>query len=152
MSKITKEEAEELIRRGPIPLHGNAKDITGQKLGRGVAIIPVGSNKSNRVIWLLLCECGKYYTSLCANVINGYTKSCGCLARERTLENNKNPAYAKKRGKSKKIPKNGNSLADKYPELAKRWDYERNKPKTPHDINWCTDDEYWIRCKNQPHS
>jgi very-short-patch-repair endonuclease len=152
MGKISKEEAEEYIKMGPIKLGSRAKDITGQGFGRGEAIIPIAKNKFGNVIWLLLCSCGNYYTSACGNLTINHTTSCGCLRLDASRINGGNPLSIKKRAASRRIAKNGNSLAEKHPELVARWDYELNKPKTPHDINYCTSDEYWIKCTKEPHS
>ena len=61
------------------------KDLTGQKFGRLTVV-----NFSNRKIknshytyyWKCLCNCGNYNTVSYKNLMQGGTKSCGCLKKE----------------------------------------------------------------------
>jgi len=78
MSRISKEEAEILISKGPISLSGRAKDITGEKFGRLVVMIPVSINKYKQMEWLAKCECGNYTIIVAAWLLSGNVKSCGC--------------------------------------------------------------------------
>lgn len=59
----------------------NFIDITGQRFGRLVAVEYVGNKK-----WLFQCDCGNTKIICKKSVINGDTKSCGCLARELTAK------------------------------------------------------------------
>ncbi len=43
-------------------------------------------------------------------------------------------------------PKKGESLAEKYPKLAKEWHLEKNGGITPKDINAGTSKKYWWKC------
>lgn len=54
-------------------------DLSGKQFGLLTAISPVGSNKHGKVLWRCLCKCGKEKTTLSANLVQGKTKSCGCL-------------------------------------------------------------------------
>lgn len=45
-----------------------------------------------------------------------------------------------------------NSLAVLKPDLAKEWDYERNRPLTPKDVLCGGNKKFWWKCKNEPHS
>lgn len=55
------------------------KDIANQRFSKLVAIKRVGSNKNGESMWLLRCDCGNETTVRLAHVIDGNTKSCGCL-------------------------------------------------------------------------
>lgn len=55
------------------------KDITGKKFGRLTAMKDSGERKNGHVLWLCRCECGEYCKIRSATLINGHTKSCGCL-------------------------------------------------------------------------
>lgn len=49
-------------------------------------------------------------------------------------------------------PKKGESLAEKYPNLAKEWNFEKNGAITPFDINAGTSKKFWWKCnKGQDH-
>ena len=41
-----------------------------------------------------------------------------------------------------------NDLASRMPELVSEWDYEKNKPLTPHDVTVKSGKEVWWICKN----
>lgn len=67
-------------------------DITGQRFGRLVAIeqgdsivTPCGTVKTT---WVCFCDCGNRITTKRGNLINGYTKSCGCLHSENLTKRN----------------------------------------------------------------
>jgi hypothetical protein len=74
------------------------KDLTGQKFGRLKVLEFIGKDKHKRALWKCECECGNIKVVASPNLINGYTKSCGCLFGEMnrglTIDSN---------GKSKKI-------------------------------------------------
>jgi len=59
-----------------------AKDLTGQRFGRLVAIRPTEERKYEKVVWECQCDCGNtaFITSSC--LIRGKTTSCGCLQKE----------------------------------------------------------------------
>jgi hypothetical protein len=62
-----------------------AKDITGQRFGRLVALYPTGESHNNKVMWRLRCDCGieiEHPNSDLGNRIN----SCGCLRREKATQ------------------------------------------------------------------
>ena len=53
------------------------------KFGRLTAIKRVGKNSDNRSRWLCECECGNQIITNVSVLLNGDTKSCGCLQKER---------------------------------------------------------------------
>lgn len=59
---------------------GNFIDLTGQTFGRWKVIKRGPNNKSNHVMWLCECQCGKKTQKLIAggDLRSGKTKSCGC--------------------------------------------------------------------------
>lgn len=50
----------------------------GDKFGRLTAV-----RKLEDRVWEFMCDCGMRHLSFETNVINGATKSCGCLKKER---------------------------------------------------------------------
>lgn len=56
--------------------------LEGQKFGRLTAIKFYGHNTSNKRTWLCKCECGNKIVAIGSNLVNGNTKSCGCLKAE----------------------------------------------------------------------
>lgn len=66
-----------------ITLHQNAKDLTGQRFGRLVALGPVGRTASHNVIWSCECDCGSTVVVPTSNLNNGHTQSCGCLRADK---------------------------------------------------------------------
>lgn len=63
-----------------------AKDITGIKFGRLLAVNCVGVSTSRNKIWEFLCDCGNTVSSTVNAVSSGNTKSCGCLKIETTSQ------------------------------------------------------------------
>ena len=57
------------------------KNITGQKFSRLTAIEPVRDEERRRSYWKCLCDCGNITTVYYGNLVNGHTRSCGCLKR-----------------------------------------------------------------------
>ena len=65
-----------------VPLHPNAKDISGQTFGRLTAIACVGKNSYGLNHWLCICSCGTETVAMQKTLASGKTRSCGCLADE----------------------------------------------------------------------
>lgn len=72
----------------------NAKDITGQRFGRLVALEPLEERKRKRIVWKCQCDCGKIVNVVSSDLLNGKTKSCGCYNLELRQK------AGKKRGKN----------------------------------------------------
>jgi hypothetical protein len=59
------------------------KDLTGQKFGRLTVIEKTGKRAGNRsIIWKCRCDCGNIVEVIRDDLLNGSTKSCGCLKKE----------------------------------------------------------------------
>lgn len=71
-------------------LHGNMKDLTGQKFGRLTAIEDSGKRVGSSVRWLCRCDCGNLVIVSSNALRTGNTKSCGCLQREWATEYGRN--------------------------------------------------------------
>lgn len=65
------------------------KDLTGQKFNR-LTVLYKDESKTDRTRYICQCECGKTLSVISSQLINGHTKSCGCLQKEKVLEINKN--------------------------------------------------------------
>jgi hypothetical protein len=59
------------------------KDISGQRFGRLVAVRPTGNKIFSSLEWECKCDCGATHLTSVAYLLNGSTKSCGCLRAER---------------------------------------------------------------------
>jgi hypothetical protein len=59
----------------------SAKDYTGQRFGRLVALRPTGERKSNSPVYLFRCDCGNL-KELSITATRTGTVSCGCVRRE----------------------------------------------------------------------
>lgn len=66
-------------------------DLTGQRFGRLVAVEPTDERSFGGVIWLCECDCGKKYKAKGSYLKSGQTKSCGCLKKEKFLQNQQKP-------------------------------------------------------------
>jgi len=58
------------------------KPLEGKRFGRLLVIERNGRDKHNRALWKCICDCGNITVVASANLLNGYTKSCGCLFKE----------------------------------------------------------------------
>lgn len=59
-------------------MHGNFKDITGQKFYFLTAVEYVGKAASGHSLWKFKCDCGNEKIISSNSVISGTTYSCGC--------------------------------------------------------------------------
>lgn len=59
---------------------GVLENLAGRKFGK-LLVVSKAKNKSGRVTWLCLCDCGKEKAILATNLKMGYTGSCGCIVR-----------------------------------------------------------------------
>jgi len=58
-------------------------DMTGQRYGRLVVLRRAAYNtNNNKPLWVCRCDCGNETVVKRRNLVNGTTKSCGCLRRE----------------------------------------------------------------------
>ena len=64
-------------------MHGNAKDLRGQKFGRLAVISENGRYKHGQLLWLCKCDCGKDSTIASTSLVQGNQVSCGCLKNEK---------------------------------------------------------------------
>lgn len=58
------------------------KNIAGERFGRLVAIRPTGRRHS-RTVWECRCDCGQFTRTVVSYLLNGGTRSCGCIGHER---------------------------------------------------------------------
>lgn len=56
-------------------------DLTGRTFGRLTALEHVGTHRKGRV-WRCSCECGAYHDAVSGRLLNGWTRSCGCLSSD----------------------------------------------------------------------
>jgi hypothetical protein len=58
------------------------KDISGLRFGRLIAVEIVGITKKQERIWKCKCDCGNETEVTVVRLMNGTTKSCGCIQKE----------------------------------------------------------------------
>lgn len=87
-----------------ISIANNARDLTGQRIGRLVCIGPTSRvrDKSGRslIVWRCQCDCGKITETRSCNLLSGDTRSCGCLHDETVAHRNTKHGHAKRSGES----------------------------------------------------
>lgn len=71
-----------------------AVDLTGRMFGR-YRVIERASNQGHHVYWLCECSCGRRRDVSAYHLTSGATRSCGCLARELTIERNATHGHAR---------------------------------------------------------
>lgn len=57
----------------------SAYDLIGQRFFRLIVEKRVGSDEKGQALWQCLCDCGNHTVLSSAVLVNGLTKSCGCL-------------------------------------------------------------------------
>jgi hypothetical protein len=92
------------FQKGSVP--HNAVQLTGQTFGRWTVIEKIKEVKPVR--WRCLCSCGREGRVTTQPLLNGGSRSCGCLSQERTRGN----TYAKTHGLHK-IPEHASWAAAK---------------------------------------
>jgi hypothetical protein len=70
---------------------GNVKnvDISGQIFGRLTVIERILDDSTNKAIWKCQCECGNIHNVARGSLLQGLTKSCGCLQFDRMYKGHK---------------------------------------------------------------
>lgn len=63
-------------------LSNHAKDISGQRYGRLIALVPTSLRTGVSIKWLCLCDCGHYTLASVQTLNAGRKQSCGCLRSE----------------------------------------------------------------------
>lgn len=78
------------------------KDLTGNVYGRLMVARRVEDSVSSsgirELMWECVCDCGVHTVCRGKNLKSGYTKSCGCLRRDKTTENNYTHCMSDARG------------------------------------------------------
>ena len=61
---------------------GKLIDMTGNRYGRLLVLKRYGTSRSNHVLWLCRCDCGKESVVSGQHLRSGHTKSCGCNVKD----------------------------------------------------------------------
>jgi len=61
---------------------GKLINLTGQKFGRLIVVRRTDNDKYANLRWLCQCECGNEKIIRGSSLLDGSTKSCGCLHKE----------------------------------------------------------------------
>lgn len=59
--------------------NGKVKDLTGQKFGFLEVVRKSSKRSGTNPMWECLCTCGNRTTVIQENLLNGHTRSCGCM-------------------------------------------------------------------------
>jgi hypothetical protein len=59
--------------------------MVGKRFGRLVVIEFLGINKSCKRVWKCKCDCGKITKVITSHLLNGHTRSCGCIRLENSI-------------------------------------------------------------------
>ena len=67
------------------------KDLTGRIFIRWKALYPNGKTKGGKILWLCECQCEEKTKKnvVSSSLLDGSSKSCGCLTKENTRKSNK---------------------------------------------------------------
>lgn len=87
-----------------MPTPANFLDLTGKRFHR-LLVIERAPNRSGRVAWSCICDCGNTKDIVSINLVHEKTKSCGCLRDERTVKSNTKHGNA---SRNKKLPSSYN--------------------------------------------
>ena len=90
--------------------------------------------KSSKSVWWKCSSCKLEWRTKVASRV--YGRGCPECAKHKRKES------------FKKYKLNtGSSLAEKFPEIAKEWNYDKNGDIKPKDVNYGSNDEYWWECE-----
>ena len=99
-----------------------AHELTGKRFTRLLVIKRLGNTKHGHTFWKCLCECGREHNVASGELLNGDTKSCGCLKRERIARVTYKHGHAKR----------GRWGSPTY----QSWLAMHNRCTNPKQINW----------------
>lgn len=106
----------------------NKNDLTGMRFGRLVVKKYVRTDKNGKAIWLCRCDCGNEKEILGESLVNGNTKSCGCISSENIkMENKKNCVDGSNVAIVKGIVRDGKSKITKSGVKGVGWDKRKGK-------------------------
>jgi hypothetical protein len=91
-----------------------ATNLAGQRFGRLFVLRRDGTNKWGTAIWWVRCDCGVEKPAPAIGLVNGRSRSCGCLRRERMMRG------AGRRGNERSFV---TRLFNRYRYQAKKRDY-----------------------------
>lgn len=64
------------------------KDLSSRKFGRLTVLKKASYRHRTNPVWICRCECGNQTAVIQENLLNGHTKSCGCLSKDTASRNN----------------------------------------------------------------
>lgn len=80
-------ESENLVNTQPIKIKsakgGIVKNLIGQRFGR-LIVLEFVETRNRHTYWRVACDCGGEKVVTSCGMVNGNTKSCGCIKREQT--------------------------------------------------------------------
>lgn len=103
---------------------GKAKDLTGQRFGRLVAIEATDKRSGGNIIWRCVCDCGTILEASTSRLVCGHTRSCGCLKKEQSTINGKRAIEVVTRH------------ACTYSRLYRVWNAMKNRCHNPNDKSY----------------
>ena len=73
----------------------NGYNLVGKKFNRLTVVKRLDNDKCGKRLWECICDCGNIKVLSSSLLINGYTKSCGCLHSDLLKERNKKHSLSK---------------------------------------------------------
>lgn len=98
----------------PIPSSMKNRDMTGMKFGR-LEVIGLGLKSSRQHRWVCRCDCGFYTLTFGFSLRRGESRSCGCIAAEKTKERWKSADAEKLRKRLSENASNVSHRLSKHP-------------------------------------
>lgn len=72
-------------------------ELSGRNFGRLTVIKQAGRASDRHVLWLCVCKCGNRILVRSRDLLNGHTKSCGCLKEDVNTKHGGRGAYVTER-------------------------------------------------------
>lgn len=91
-------------------MHPNSKNLVGKKFHRLLVLCDSKKRQGESIMWLCKCDCGVVKMVRAIHLVQGKTKSCGCLSRDNNTKHGMcyTPEYRAWRAMQNRCKKNAN--------------------------------------------
>ena len=115
------------------------RDLTGLKFGK-LFVLDLAEEGIGKRTWNCVCECGSYRTIATGSLVSGNSKSCGCVAIEKTIKRCTTHGFSRE--------KNRHPLHHIWSGMKSRCFNKKSNSYKHYGSRGITVDERWLEFKN----